>query len=127
MPKPMPHAPDNYAHYVTVKHESGCFHVTFTTDIDMDIMVRIRPFLTKETERTEGPILVDLTRVSFLDSAAVSLLAHFFQHVQKRGQKMVILGAQDQPVAVLEMVGLADYVPLVPDMAAAKAALNDAA
>ena len=113
--------------YVTVTQEDSCMVVAFQTDIDMDLMIRIRPFLTAQTQNPDRPIIVDLARVGFLDSAAVSLLAHVFHATQKTGKLMFIAAAQDQPAAVLDMVGLSAYVPLVPDTATAKAALKGSA
>jgi anti-anti-sigma factor len=126
MPHTTPHKSLSAAmdSYVTVTRDDICMVVAFQTDIDMDIMIRIRPFLTAKTEKPDRAIIVDLARVGFLDSAAVSLLAHVFHATQKTGKLMFIAAAQDQPAAVLDMVGLSAYVPLVPDTATAKAALK---
>jgi len=110
--------------HVSVTNEAGYTLVRFLGDLDMQIMMKVRPPLEEEAKALRGPVFIDLSAVEFLDSSAVNLLALFFQSAQRAHQQMAILGAGDQPSAVIEMVGLSDYVPLLPDLVAAKAALK---
>ena len=113
--------------YVVVENTADYLLITFLGDLDMEIMIKIRPMLQGVIKTLDRPILIDMAKVEFLDSAAVSLLALFFQTAQDKKQTMLIVGTKDQPAAVLEMVGLADYVRILPDLGSAKAALKEAA
>lgn len=68
-------------------------------------------------------VLIDLSKVAYVGSLAVRLFISSVRVVTRRGLKMVIYGAQPQPLDVFETVALADLIPIVPDEAAALALL----
>jgi anti-anti-sigma factor len=110
--------------HVTLEAAPDCAVIQFLGDLDMNVMMQVRPALEPLLAEIRTPIFVDLSKVEFLDSSAVNLLALVFQTVRKNHQSMAIVGAGDQPAAVIEMVGLSDYVPMVADLTEAKAALK---
>src|SRR5262245_51103905 len=110
--------------HVTLECTSAFALMRFLGDLDMNVMMQVRPALEPLLADIRTPIFVDLSAVEFLDSSAVNLLALVFQTARRNHQSMAIVGAGDQPAAVIEMVGLSDYVPMVGDMAQAKAALK---
>ncbi len=110
--------------HLTFTAGAGYTLLRFLGDLDMQVMIQVRPAIEPLLAQIETPVFVDLSAVEFLDSSAVNLLALVFQTTQKNHQPMIICAAADQPAAVIEMVGLSDYVPLVADLEAAKAALK---
>lgn len=99
---------------------------TFHQDVDMEVMLTIKPEVDRLLPQIDKAVIVDLERVGFLDSSAIGLLAMFFRHTQTRALKMMIAAAQPQPEAVLGMVGLSDHVPLYRHLKDAEAALKHA-
>ena len=98
----------------------------FHHDLDMDVMLSLKPEIERLLPQIDKPVLVDLQHVNFLDSSAVGLLAMFFRHTQSRHLQMMIIAAQPQPEAVLGMVGLSDHVPFYSSLEAAENAITGA-
>lgn len=97
--------------------------IVFHHDLDMEIMLEIRPFIEERLASVAKPIIVDLEKVHFLDSAAVGVLAMIFRHARIKNLNFVMCAVQPQPEAVLGMVGLSDHVKLYHTLKAAEQAV----
>ncbi len=107
----------------TLEEDEKLYIASFLRSIDMERLLKLKPALESHTSVIDKPLLVDLQRVDFLDSAAVGVLAVLFRHTQKQGLGIAFSGAQPQAEAVLSMVGLSDLVPLFANQNEAKAYL----
>lgn len=111
---------------LTLHSRSGYVLAQFHEDLDMDVMLVLKPEIERVLPQITVPVIVDLEAVQFLDSSAVGLLAMFFRHAQAHRHAMMIVAAQPQPEAVLGMVGLSDHVSLYSSLGEAEAALTPA-
>ncbi len=113
-------------HPLTLKMFEHYVLAIFHHDIDMETMLDLKPRLDSLLAPIVKPVIIDLQRVAFLDSSAVTILAMFFRHVQSRHLPMCIAAAQPQPEAVLGMVGLSDHVAVFASLTEAKKAFTAA-
>lgn len=107
----------------TLRESDRLCTATFQRSIDMERMMTLKPELEARAEQINKPLIVDMTAVDFLDSAAVGILAILFRQTQKQGLGIAFAGAQPQAEAVLAMVGLSDLVPLFENRVLAEAYL----
>ena len=73
---------------------------------------KVETSFTAAASAARGHVLVDLTAVDYIGSLGIRLLISAARTVRRRGQRMVILGAQQQPSDVFETVALADLIPI---------------
>jgi anti-sigma B factor antagonist len=72
-------------------------------------------------------LVVDLTGVTYLDSAAIHVLYRLHTRLQERAQRLWIAVAADTPVAAtLGLAGVLTAIPTAPSVEAALRALGDA-
>jgi anti-anti-sigma factor len=57
-------------------------------------------------------LIVDLSDVSFLDSAGVGALVQIFVHRRSAGQKFALTGLTKQSYAVIQVAGLTKLLPI---------------
>ncbi len=69
-------------------------------------------------------LVLDMSGVSFLDSAGVGALASLFVHRRNLGKSFAIAGLTQQGMAVLQVAGLMKLLPNFPTVEAALAAKN---
>jgi anti-sigma B factor antagonist len=69
-------------------------------------------------------LILDMSGVSFLDSAGVGALVSLFVHRRNIGQSFAIASLTQQGMAVLQVAGLAKLLPNFPTVEAALAAKN---
>lgn len=69
------------------------------------------------------PVMLDLSAVPFVGSLGIRLLLSVARVVQRKGQRLVIFGAQPAVAEVFETVVLSELVPVADDKAAATALL----
>ncbi|HKN75533.1 MAG TPA: STAS domain-containing protein [Candidatus Acidoferrum sp.] len=69
-------------------------------------------------------LVLDMSGVSFLDSAGVGALVSLFVHRRNNGQSFAIAGLTQQGMAVLQVAGLVKLLPNFPSVEAALAAKN---
>jgi anti-anti-sigma factor len=64
-------------------------------------------------ELADGPVVLDLRRLTFIDSAGISALDQLLREADAQGQSLTI-GAElhENVKRVLEMVGMLDALPL---------------
>lgn len=68
-------------------------------------------------------ILLDFTKVPYLNSSGIALIIQLLMAANKSEQKVVCFGLTAHFVKVFTMLGLAKYTTLYPDEAAARAAI----
>jgi|SRR5580704_9452005 anti-anti-sigma factor len=69
-------------------------------------------------------LVLDMSGVSFLDSAGVGALVSLFVHRRNIGKSFAIAGLTQQGMAVLQVAGLVKLLPNFPTVEAALAAKN---
>ena len=69
-------------------------------------------------------LVLDMSGVSFLDSAGVGALVSLFVHRRNLGKSFAIAGLTRQGMAVLQVAGLVKLLPNFPTIEAALAAKN---
>jgi anti-sigma B factor antagonist len=69
-------------------------------------------------------LVLDMSGVSFLDSAGVGALVSLFVHRRNVGKSFAIAGLTQQGMAVLQVAGLVKLLPNFPTVEAALAAKN---
>jgi anti-anti-sigma factor len=69
-------------------------------------------------------LVLDMSGVSFLDSAGVGALVSLFVHRRSIGKSFAIAGLTQQGMAVLQVAGLVKLLPNFPTVEAALAAKN---
>jgi anti-anti-sigma factor len=69
-------------------------------------------------------LVLDMSGVSFLDSAGVGALVSLFVHRRNIGKSFSIAGLTQQGMAVLQVAGLVKLLPNFPTVEAALAAKN---
>jgi len=69
-------------------------------------------------------LVLDMSGVSFLDSAGVGALVSLFVHRRNLGKSFAIAGLTQQGMAVLQVAGLTKLLPNFPTLEAALAAKN---
>ena len=79
------------------------------------------------TAKSKQSIVVDLSRVTFLASIGIRSLLLNAKALQRRGGTMVLLKPQPMVAKVLTTTGVDALIPMFNDLAAAKAAVSDAA
>jgi anti-anti-sigma factor len=89
----------------------------FEGDITMDNALPLRHPKNAPWLMAEKNLLVDLTKVSFLDSCAVGLLVDMFHSQRRQNLQFGFAGLQPQAEAVLDLVGLLGHVPAFDSMA----------
>jgi len=50
------------------------------------------------------PARVDLTSTTFMDSAGIGLLVTLYRTAKERGQRLILVGAKDQPLSLIRTV-----------------------
>jgi anti-sigma B factor antagonist len=75
-----------------------------------------------QTMRLQGSanLVMDMSGVSFLDSAGVGALVQLFVHRRNQGQKFALAALTPQGMAVMQVAGLLKLVPVFATVAEAE-------
>ena len=66
----------------------------------------IRPVLDALVNDGVRHVTVDIEKVSLIDSSGVGAIVSLFKRLKAEGGEMVLVGARDQPLAVLKLLRL---------------------
>ncbi|MGK5498145.1 STAS domain-containing protein [Streptomyces sp. URMC 125] len=97
---------------VTVSQEHGTVVLRPSGEIDHESA----PALAGSVREAEGDwqgLVVDLSRVSFMDSAGLHALVALERRCRERGGHLVLTGVRDQPARLLDLVGLTEAFTIV--------------
>ncbi len=66
----------------------------------------IRPVIDALIADEVSQVTVDLSKVSLVDSSGVGAIVSLFKRLKARGGNLTVVGAHDQPLAVLKLLRL---------------------
>lgn len=84
-------------------------------EFDLTAAQEVREQLDGLIDSGTSRLVVDLRRVSFLDSSGLGVLLARYRRISERGGEMFLVGAQGGVRAVLEMSGVRQVMPLLAD------------
>ncbi|MBU2711520.1 STAS domain-containing protein [Zooshikella harenae] len=90
--------------------------IALNRDFDAKTAAKIRPIFDKLIDRAEGDMLVDLSAVLFLDSTGIGTLVHFYKKSKEKGKKLILIGADGQPMGLMAMLRLNRIIKHFPSM-----------
>ena len=90
---------------INVRPEPSRVVVAVAGEIDMATAVQLKQCL---LDYPSTDVLVDLSEVTFLDSAGISVLVHAHNALEARGHTFRTTRERDNVVAVLKVCGLLD-------------------
>jgi anti-sigma B factor antagonist len=96
---------------ITVRSERGAVIAAVTGEIDISAVARLRERLF-ELADNGGTLIVDLNRVTFIDSAGLGALVGTARRAAAHGGSLHAVCAQPQPRKLLWMTGVDRRIPL---------------
>ena len=78
---------------------------------------------TYETVSKTEPVLLDFSKVDYINSSGIALVIQMLMEANKNGQKIAAFGLTPHFQKVFTMVGITKYASLFPDEAAARGSL----
>jgi anti-sigma B factor antagonist len=91
-------------------------------EIDLHISPRISASLSAMITQKPRQLVVDLTKVSYIDSSGLAVLIEGMQNVEAYGGKFALAGLQPNVRPIFEIARLDQVFRIFPDTAAALAA-----
>jgi anti-sigma B factor antagonist len=103
---------------IEVRTERGVVIAAVTGEIDISSVAQLRQRL-YELADNGGTLIVDLNRVTFIDSAGLGALVGTAQRAAEHGGSLLAVCAQPQPRRLLWMTGVDKRIPLAATVAGA--------
>lgn len=101
---------------------------TVTGEVDLSNARQICDAVGEATPNTAVGVVLDLSRVDYLDSAGIHLIYRLRENLQARGQKLMLAIPADSPVQdSLRLAGVTQYLPIAASVDAALAGFAPAA
>ena len=91
-------------------------------EIDLHMSPGVNASLREIIAREPARLLVDLSRVSYVDSSAIAVFIEAMQRVEKYGGTFGLIGLQESVRSIFEFAQLNQVFKIFPDLAAAAAA-----
>jgi len=88
-----------------ITEQEGAVIVSFEGDVDLQTSPDARKVLLECVQRKK-PILVDLSKVGYIDSSGVASLVECFQSARKVGQNLALVPVSDGALRVLQLARL---------------------
>jgi anti-anti-sigma factor len=90
--------------------------------IDLHVSPEVRATLLELIDKKPKRLVVDLSKVPYVDSSGIAVLILAMQTMEHQGGKFLLAGAQEGVRIILESAKLDQYFKLYPDVEAALAA-----
>lgn len=90
--------------------------------LDLHVSPTVRASLREMIDRKPKRLVVDLSKVPYVDSSGLAVLIGAMQSLEHQGGKLMLAGAQEAVLTILESARLDQYFLLFPHVDAALAA-----
>ena len=84
-------------------------------EIDLHVSLSVAASLAKMIEKKPGKIIVDLSRVTYIDSSGLAALIEAMQNVEQYGGQFVLAGLQESVRVIFEIARLDQVFQIFPD------------
>jgi len=91
-------------------------------EIDLHVSPNVAESLRMMTEKKPKRLIVDLARVTYVDSSGLAVLIEGMQHVEEYGGKFALAGLQEPVRSIFEIARLDQVFRIFPNVDAALAA-----
>ncbi len=91
-------------------------------EIDLHVSPNVTASLRMMIEKKPKQLIVDLSRVTYIDSSGLAALIEGMQNVEEHGGKFALAGLQETIRTIFEIARLDQVFQIFPDVAAALAA-----
>jgi anti-sigma B factor antagonist len=88
-------------------------------EIDLHVSPRVAVSLRQMTAKKPKQLVVDLSRVTYLDSSGLAVLIEAMQNVEKHKGKFAIVGVQETVRSIFDIARLDQVFRIFPDVDAA--------
>lgn len=104
---------------------AGCHRVSIEGEVDLATVSQLEAPVTAAIDRGSLPIIVDLSRCSFIDSSVIRALVRAALRLEPNGDAphQLAIAAVGQPLDVLRLTSLDTRIPIYPSAAEAEAKL----
>ena len=86
---------------------------TVTGEVDLSNATRICDAIGEATPNTALGVVLDMSRVDYLDSAGIHLIYRLRENLRARGQQLMLAIPADSPVQdSLRLAGVTQYLPI---------------
>jgi anti-sigma B factor antagonist len=92
-------------------------------EIDLHVSPRISAALAAMIERKPARLVIDLSKVSYIDSSGLAVLIEGMQNVEAYGGKFMVAGIQENVKPIFEIARLDQVFIIFPHVDAALAAV----
>jgi anti-sigma B factor antagonist len=100
---------------------------TVTGEVDLSNATQICDAVGEATPNTALGVVLDLSRVDYLDSAGIHLIYRLRQNLRARGQTLMLVIPADSPVQdSLRLAGVTQHLSIAPSVDEALVALTSA-
>lgn len=97
----------------------AAIRIRVSGELDLHTVRSVLPLLDDASHGSE-PLILDCADVTFMDSTALGHIHRYFQEAQLRRQSFVLVVNHASVLKVLRITGLAEVIPIVADLQAAK-------
>jgi anti-sigma B factor antagonist len=100
---------------IDIGHQDGATVLSVAGEIDLATASMLDDSITAAFESgTEDDVIVDLDRVSFMDSSGLQvLLSHIFS--EQNGRRIRVTKGSPQVYRLFEVSGMVDQLPFIPE------------
>lgn len=109
---------------VVVDGAGASKRLALTGRLDAAGTEKVEVAFTAQIRAAQGPVLVDMTGVSFVGSLGIRMLIAAARLADRAGGKVAIFGVQPAVAEVFSTIALDDLIPVLPDEAAALAQIG---
>jgi anti-sigma B factor antagonist len=107
-------------HFLTRRYEPDVTVMDFTGQFTSgNSLVEVEYAIKDRIQRGSKKLVLDLTNLSFLDSAGVGMLVVCSSAMEQAGGKLVVAGAGGKVKQVLEITHISKVIAIYPDVASA--------
>ena len=83
------------------------------------VLETVTEFLQTMRPQSSPSLILDMSSVSFLDSAGVGALVQLFVHRRNQGKKFALAALTGQAIAIMQVSGLVKLLPIYASVAEA--------
>ena len=97
------------------ERRKGCLVFYFTGQLDAYSEKQFSDFINDVFSSNELPMVIDLTKIDFIDSSGLGAMVHTVKQCKKSKRSFVVVG-KPRVIQTIKLVRLEEFLHVVPDL-----------
>jgi anti-sigma B factor antagonist len=100
----------------TTTTQLNTISISLAGKFDDSAVKALKPLLVQLSHKNSSNVIIEMSKVSFIDSTGVGAILYLFKKMAARGLELILIGPNGQPLKIMKQLQMNQSIPFFQDL-----------